>query len=200
LLWSASPLLLAALIASVFVWKQYFSTYHLATVQPGVLYRDGASNLSQFKVAVGKVQPRTVVCLVDDDEYVDPDKPQFHQEIVYLRGRGIRVERIRVILGGWPSSEDVQQFLALATDRANQPVLVHCAQGVRRTAMMVAAYQESVLGYDKEKAKASILTFGHSDKTINDIKRFIDGYDPQSRTVSLPAAPAANNKTQRVPG
>ena len=54
--------------------------------------------------------------------------------------------------------------------------------------MMVAAYQESVLGYDKEKTKAAILTFGHSDKTINDIKRFIDGYDPKMKTVAIQLA------------
>ena len=61
---------------------------------------------------------------------------------------------------------------------------MHCAQGVRRTAMMVAAFQESVLGYDKQQARDAILTFGHSDKTVDDIRRFIDAYDPKSRTVS----------------
>jgi hypothetical protein len=42
----------------------------------------------------------------------------------------------------------------------------------------------SVLGYDKEKAKNAILTFGHSDNTINDIRRFIDGYDGKMMTGS----------------
>ena len=51
------------------------------------------------------------------------------------------------------------------------PVLLHCAQGVRRTAMFVAAYQESVLGYDKQRAKDAIISFGHSDRTVSEIKR-----------------------------
>ena len=93
-------------------------------------------------------------------------------------------QRIAVKLGGWPSSEDIQAFLRTVESPANQPVLLHCAQGVRRTAMFVAAYQESVMGYDQTKAKDAILSFGHSSDTIDDIKRFIDHYDPQSRTVS----------------
>jgi protein tyrosine/serine phosphatase len=62
-------------------------------------------------------------------------------------------------------------------------VLIHCAQGVRRTGMFVAAYQESVLGYDKSKAKAAVVSFGHGRNTIEQIDRFIDGYDPKSQTV-----------------
>jgi len=97
----------------------------------------------------------------------------------------VKLERIEVKLGGWPDSQDVRRFLAVVGDEKNRPVLVHCAQGVRRTAFFVAAYQQSVMGYDKEKAKAEILTFGHSDNTINDIRRFIDGYDPATRTVRV---------------
>jgi Mn-dependent DtxR family transcriptional regulator len=51
--------------------------------------------------------------------------------------------------------------------------------------MMVAAFQESVLGYDKQRAKSEILAFGHSENTINDIRRFIDAYDPKSRTIGV---------------
>ncbi len=50
--------------------------------------------------------------------------------------------------------------------------------------MFVAAYQESVLGYDKQRAKDAILSFGHSAKTIDEIKKFIDNYDPRTRTIS----------------
>jgi protein tyrosine/serine phosphatase len=183
LLYVAALLILIGM-GSALVWHEYFSTYHLATVQPGVLYRDGAVSLRQFQRALDQVQPKMVVCLVDDREFANPTDSHFRDEFALLRKRGIRTQRLPVPLGGWPTSDDVQLFLDITTVNSNQPVLVHCAQGVRRTAMMVAAYQESVLGYDKQRARDSILTFGHSDKTINDIKRFIDGYDPKTRTVS----------------
>ena len=179
----AVVLLVALVLAGGYVWRCHISTYHLATVDPGVLYRDGNQSPCQFETAVRKVQPRTVVSLVDENEENDEKKPQFQSEQSFLEGKGIRLERIPIRLGGWPTQKDVDRFLEVARDPQNQPVLVHCAQGVRRTGMMVAAYQMSQLGYDKERAKASILRFGHSDRTANDVIRFVDGYDPATGKV-----------------
>jgi len=195
--WPALVALLLLVAGIEVVWQRYFATYHLATVQAGVLYRDGAANIRQLRSAVDQVNAKTVICLIDDQELADPAKPQFRQEMDFLKQKGVRVERIPITLGGWPTTPDVQRFLDLVNDKGNQPVLVHCAQGVRRTAMMVAAYQESVLGYDKEKAKAAILTFGHSDKTVNDIKRFIDGYDSKTKTVVMQVAAVERNESEK---
>jgi protein tyrosine phosphatase (PTP) superfamily phosphohydrolase (DUF442 family) len=173
-----------AVASAGFAWHYLTGTYHLATVQEGVLYRDGARSLHELGVAVAKVKAHTVVSLIDDAELNDPNKPQFAQEQNYLASRGVQYQRIAVKLGGYPTSEDIRAFLATTQIPDKQPILLHCAQGVRRTAMFVAAYQESVLGYDKEKAKNAIISFGHSADTVNDIKRFIDNYDPQARTVS----------------
>ena len=176
--------LLAVLIAGgAYAWQCYLSTYHLATVQPGALYRDGNQSPCQFETAVRKVRPRTVVSLVDDNEVADESKPQFEAEQTFLANKGIRLERIPVKLGGWPTQSDVQRFLDVVSNPDNQPVLVHCAQGVRRTGMMVAAYQMKQMGYDKERAKSDVLSFGHSDRTVSDVKKFIDGYDPATGKV-----------------
>ena len=174
----------ALVAAGAYVWRCYLDTYHLATVQPRVLYRDGNQSPCQFETAVRKVQPKTVVSLIDDNELADPAKPQFQAEAEYLRRKGVRLERIPVKLGGWPTKADVDRFLAVTSDPANQPVIVHCAQGVRRTGMMAAAYQMAKMGYDKERARQSILAFGHSERTTGDINRFIDGYDPATGKVA----------------
>jgi protein tyrosine/serine phosphatase len=176
--------LVVVLIAGgAYAWQCYLSTYHLATVQPGALYRDGNQSPCQFETAVRKVRPRTVVSLVDDNEVADETKPQFEAEQTFLAKQNIRLERIPVKLGGWPTRADVQRFLDIASNPDNQPVLVHCAQGVRRTGMMVAAYQMKQMGYDKERARSELLSFGHSDRTVSDVKKFIDGYDPATGRV-----------------
>ena len=166
------------------VWRQWFETYHLAAVQEGVVYRDGNRGPREFATMVRRVKPKTIVSLVDDDEIADPRKPEFKAEIEFAQQQGIPIERIPVKLGGWPSTEDVRRFLEIASDKTKQPVIVHCAQGVRRTGMMAAAFQESVLGYDRQKTTDAILRFGHSDRSIGDVKRFIGIYDPEKREVT----------------
>ena len=175
--------LVALTAGGAYAWQCYLSTYHLATVQEHALYRDGNQSPCQFETAIRKVQPKTVVSLIDDNELADENKPQFQAEAEFLQKKGVRLERIPVKLGGWPTKADVQRFLQVASDPDKQPVLVHCAQGVRRTGMMVAAYQMKQLGYDRERAKSEILDFGHSDRTTGDVKKFIDGYDPATGNV-----------------
>jgi len=172
------------------IWFSYFQTYHLATVQDGVLYRDGNHGMREFATAVRNMHIKTVVTLIDDQELNDPDKPQFKLEPVFLSQQGVKQIRIPVKLGGWPSSDDIRKFLAIAADPANRPVLVHCAQGVRRTGMFVAAYQESAMKFGPDQAKNAILSFGHSDHVVDDVKAFIDAYDPVRMTVAttMPAA------------
>jgi hypothetical protein len=50
--------------------------------------------------------------------------------------------------------------------------------------MMVAAFQESVLGWDDAKARSAMLSFGHSDRTVKDVERFIGVYDAKERAVT----------------
>jgi protein tyrosine phosphatase (PTP) superfamily phosphohydrolase (DUF442 family) len=177
-------LVVLAVGAGVAYWYLYHQTYHLEVVTPGVLYRDGNRGVREFETMLRKIQPRTVVTLIDAAELADPTKPMFKAEADLLQSRGIEQVNVVIPLGGYPSNEDIQKFLAIVEDRSKQPVVVHCAQGVRRTGMMVAAYQESVLGWDKEKVKAEMLTFGHSQRTVQDVKRFVDTYDPRSRTMT----------------
>ena len=188
ILWS---LIAAALVGggTLFVWRQWFQTYHFAVVQPGVLYRDGVRSMREFETATYAGNIRTVVSLVDHRE-LGQEPFRSVQQYCYRNSAKMRFMPIAISLGGWPSSEDVRRFLDLVTDKKYQPVLVHCAQGVRRTGMMVAAYQLSVLKYDKAQARQAILPFGHSQRTVADIETFIDAYDPVARSIptTLPAA------------
>jgi len=169
----------AAIVVTLFLlYRAYFATYHFATVQSGALYRDGNRSAHEFLTALRKSRAKTVVMLVDDTEIAHPI---FVREIAQCDTLGINIERIVIPLGGWPTGDQVRQFIVIVTDKSRQPVLVHCAQGVRRTGMMVAAYQESILGYDNARTKSLIMRFGHSDRSINDVKRFIDIYDPRER-------------------
>lgn len=179
--------LLVLMTGAAYWWGN--RTYHFAAVQDGVLYRDGNRGMTQLAAAVRQSGAKTIVTLIDDKELNDPAKPQFQKEVSFCARNGVKQERIPVTLGGWPTSDDLKRFMAIVADPANRPVLVHCAQGVRRTGMFAAAHQMSVMGYDKTKAKYAIMTFGHSERTVGDVKTFIDNYDPatMSITATLPA-------------
>src|SRR3954463_1859993 len=161
----------AAVAAAVWLWMYRLGTYHFAEVEKGVLYRDGNRGLREFKTALRKANVRTVVMLNDDQEV---QKEPFNSELELLKDRRIDVIRIPVKLGGYPTTDQVRQFLAVVNDRRKWPILIHCAQGVRRTGMMVAAYGESQLGYDDAKAKSAVLPWGRkpTSQTLADVKAF----------------------------
>lgn len=181
-LWVVALLALAS--GGAWGWANYLQTYHFAAVADGVLYRDGNRGMREFETAVRKSGARTVVSLIDDQEMADSGKPQFREEAEFCQRQGINLVRVPVKLGGWPDSADVRKFLETVQDKSRQPVLVHCAQGVRRTGMMVAAFEETVLGWDRDKAKAATMTFGHSERTAKDVVRFIDVYDAKEKSVT----------------
>jgi protein tyrosine/serine phosphatase len=163
------------------IFWAWFDTYHLATVKQGALYRDGVRTIHQFDLAVRKTHVKTVVSLVDDQEIT---QSPFTDELAYCQAHGIDLVRLPVPLGGWPRGDQISRFLDIATDPARQPVLVHCAQGVRRTGMMVAAYEISIMKLPKDQTVAAMMTFGHSQRTIGDVRKFIELYDPQTRQMT----------------
>src|SRR5688572_15763718 len=168
-------LVLLLAVTGFLVWRQYFQTYHLVVVDEGKLYRDGNRSLREFKNTLRKTKPRTVIAVLDEKEY---HEPEFVAARELVQSRGLAFHWIPIRAGWYPTAEQVREFLKVANDPAKQPVLYHDDEGIRRAGMMMAAYQETVLGYDDAKAKAAIQAFGHSDRTINDVRRFIDAYDP----------------------
>ena len=185
---SKMPLLIVsaiaiAALAAALLWRAKWATYHFATVDQDVLYRDGNRGVREFSHAIERGKIKTIVALIDDSELANKEKPEFGDEVSWCQRNGVRIERIPIPLGGWPTSEDVKTFLAVVADKQNQPVLVHCAQGVRRTGMMVAAYQRSTMRWDAARCKAAMLAFGHSQRSMGDVEKFIDVYDPATGKV-----------------
>ena len=179
-------------LVAVGTWWYYrakLQTYHFQPVVSGVLFRSGNRGMREFEHALRQSQARTVVSLVSDAEVADRSKPQFAAESLYCQHHGIRLVRIPVPMGGWPTGDQISHFLTVLNEPANQPVLIHCAQGVRRTGMFVAAYQMEIQEATRARAKAQVQSFGHRASDTDDVRRFIDGYDYMSNVVpaTMPA-------------
>ena len=174
---------------ALWIWRTRVATFRFAAVHSHVLYRHGNRSPHEFRNAARRCHAQTVVMLADDSETArEPSK----SALEFCREQGIDIVRIPVGPEGWPTADQVTQFLGVVTDANRQPVLLHCAAGVRRTCMFAAAYQESVLGYDNDRAKAAIMTFGRNGPVVEDVHRFIDAYEPKSRVMI--ADPSASSR------
>ena len=187
--WMAVSLLALVVAAGGYgaYWYSQLQLYHFDPVEATKLYRSGNRGLREFDHAVQASHARTVISLVDDRELHDLAKPQFAAEAQYCQAHGIHQVRLPVPLGGWPTTDQINQFLVIVNDPANRPVLVHCAQGVRRTGMFVAAYQLLVQDRTKAAVKALVKDYGHKPKDLDDVRTFIDEFDVPNARAPTPA-------------
>jgi tyrosine-protein phosphatase SIW14 len=61
---------------------------------------------------------------------------------------------------GRPDDAEMKQVLSIIDTRENQPVFVHCKQGVDRTGTVIAIYRITHDGWTSEQAKAEANRYG----------------------------------------
>ena len=89
--------------------------------------------------------------------------------------------------------DDLVAFLAVATDPARRPVLVHCAEGRDRTGVCVAAYRMAEQGWSLEDARREMRAYGTLPLRVNldRLLRRIDPADLHARAVARRSAVSA---------
>jgi hypothetical protein len=98
-----------------------------------------------------------------------------------------------------PTDQDVLTFLRIVTDKASQPVLVHCAQGSDRTGMMVAIYRIVVQGWSKDDALKEMVDGGYGFHAFwQDLVRYVRDLDVDALKVRLAQAGPWQNATDSI--
>lgn len=98
------------------------------------------------------------------------------------------VNYVQIEFNTWDvKDEHVIEFLKIATNPSNQPVLLHCQHGADRTGMMSAIYRIVVEGWSKTDAIAEMRQggFGYHPVWFNLI-RYINNLDVQELRKQLP--------------
>ena len=114
-----------------------------ACVESGVLYRSGQPGGKAVRVFRERYKIRTIVNLRSPGKLKVDSRAQ--QEIAFARENGMNFVNLPY---GDPSPEvQVEKFLAIVSDSANHPVLVHCAEGKERSGVMVAAWRMRKQGW-----------------------------------------------------
>jgi protein tyrosine/serine phosphatase len=83
-----------------------------------------------------------------------------------------------------PTPEQLETFLGIVNDPANQPVFVHCVGGKHRTGVMTAVYRMTQEGWTSEQAFKEMKRYKYGADFLHpEFKKFVYGY-------RAPAAPA----------
>ena len=76
-----------------------------------------------------------------------------------VEASGMKFTRIEMTTTDTPAAGDVEKFLKLVNDPANQPVYVHCAGGRHRTGVMTAAYRMTHDNWTADQAYAEMKKY-----------------------------------------
>lgn len=124
--------------------------YNFGTVEPGVLYRSAQPSPLFLRYVVHRYGIRTLVNL--------RGRTPGH-ESAFAASHGLRLFAFDLSASTPPSPSEVRRFLDIVTDPDNQPVLVHCRNGVDRSGYMIGLYRVGPGGWDEGQALREMNRF-----------------------------------------
>jgi protein tyrosine/serine phosphatase len=112
-------------------------------------YRGAQPKAEHYKRLAG-IGIKTVIDLRDDDVASDQSIAQ---------AAGLKFINFPLADKQFPPDDAAGKFLALAKDKGNWPIFVHCAGGRHRTGAMTAVYRMTVDGWNIDQAYAEMKEF-----------------------------------------
>jgi len=105
-----------------------------------------------------------------------------------VEAAGMQFHRIPMTTHVPPTGDDLEEFLALVNDPANQPVYVHCAGGRHRTGVMTAVYRMTHDGWTADQAFKEMKQFKFGlDFLHPEFTQFVHAYVVEPEASSLQA-------------
>jgi tyrosine-protein phosphatase SIW14 len=169
----------AVVAAGPLVYAAHRQTHlrNLRVVEDGAVYRSGQLTPAGLEQVVREKRIRTVVSLRAARVKGDGNPDEWEER--FCAARGLRHARIvpRVWgadeAGEVPADEAVAEFLRVADDRSNYPLLVHCFAGVHRTGTMCAVYRMEFHRWPADRAVDEMRRNGFDPL---DMQQHIEGY------------------------
>ncbi len=133
--------------------------YNFGTVEPQRVYRSSQPSPLFLRYLVEHQGVRSLVNLRGRTPGFESDFAARH---------GLKLFSFDLSASRPPSQAEVMRFLEIVSDPANQPVLVHCRNGVDRTGYMLGLYRIEADGWSPERAAREMsryLQFGWLNPT-----------------------------------
>ncbi len=112
---------------------------------------------------------KTIINLTSDDS--DPNEPAMAERA------GLRYIALPMTTRQPPSTAQLDEFLRIVNDPANQPVYVHCVGGRHRTGVMTAAYRMTHDGWTSDRAFAEMKRYKFGADFLHpEFKAFVYSY------------------------
>ena len=124
---------------------------------------------------------KTVINLTSFDAL--PEEPEL------VQAAGMKYVAMPMTTRVNPTAEQLDTFLRIVNDPANQPVYVHCVGGKHRTGVMTAVYRMTQEGWTSDQAFKEMKRFKYGADFLHpEFKKFVYGY-------RVPTAPATEPAT-----
>ena len=143
-------------------------------------YYRGAQPVGRDYADLRALGVKTIIDFQKDGDRAEPGM---------VESLGMKYVRIPMTTRVIPTPQQVNEFLSIVNDPANQPVYVHCAGGRHRTGVMTAIYRMTGDGWTSQRAFAEMKQYNFgADYLHPEFKKYVFAFAPGP--LSKPAAPA----------
>ncbi len=161
---SLAVLLLGGAAAGGYAYQQHHKYKHVATHDPGKVYRSGWCEPEVMSELVERWQIRSVVNLCAPGEM---GEARWQGERDAVTNAGARLLELSMPLTIDPADEELQTHMDALADPNNYPMLVHCQHGVTRTAKFLAMYDIVMKNQTAEQSLDAQPLFGRDRQNVN---------------------------------
>ncbi len=174
-------------------WYHHHQRYkHLATHEPGMVYRSAWVEPDVFSELIEKHQFRAVVNLCKPGEM---GEERWEQQRKAVRNAGAKLIELSMPTTINADDPDLEEHIAVLSNPDNYPMLVHCQHGVTRTAKFLTIYDIAFRGQTAEQSLSAQPLFGRKDHNVN-VRAFAKNFEQQHKLL-YPFASADNIKVLR---
>ena len=117
--------------------------YNFGTIEDGQIYRSAQPSPMFLSHLARTYKIRTLINLRGDTDGF---------ESAFAAQHGLNLFSFDLSASRPPTQADVERFLSILSDERNQPVLVHCRNGVDRTGYMMALYRKTAHRWSSARA------------------------------------------------
>ncbi|MEM9703012.1 MAG: hypothetical protein AAF907_11285 [Planctomycetota bacterium] len=167
LLLSLSLVAVSGAAAGGYAYHHHHKYKHVATHEPGMMYRSAWCEPEVMSELVERWQIRSVVNLCRPNEMEDIKPGIWEGERIAVTNAGAQLLELDMPLTVDPADPRLAVHMDALKNPDNYPMLVHCQHGVTRTAKFLAMYDIVMKGKTAEESLKAQPLFGRDQQNVH---------------------------------